>query len=319
MTCNCGNEDCNTCAKVALTQEPFFTHRCHEVCEDHSTHLVVHQYVGCVKISNAWAVPTGSSQATLKVPALVDILVGSYLWNPDYGSFIVVSFDKQGLSVKVQKDVNNSIASGTGIPACTKFLITTSELSDITVLQNDVNLIETNIDNIEANVITTGNDLNTLESTVSDISDDVDSLEIDVGSALSRVQRVASFAMDLTGSVGSTDMEEGGYSGAPSSSINSQLRAPNGLELVLTHGIIRYFMTGSGNFTATLFKTEAPATPWSEVIALSGGGSGSEISETFSPEILVSEGVLIKMIGQESNASQSGSILVDLFGYFRAI
>lgn len=109
----------------SLFQEPFYTHPCSEVTEDHSRNIILHQYVGCIKIPNQWAIPLDSVAVRLEVPAVVDLLVGSNLWHPEYGYFLITAYDKQGQKVQLQRtsDLDNA-APGTVVPGCTKFIIT---------------------------------------------------------------------------------------------------------------------------------------------------------------------------------------------------
>ena len=101
-----------------LLMQPFYTHPCDSVLEDHSRHVIVHQYVACIKVPEAWAVPSG--MVWLSTPALVDVLVGSCLWHPDYGSFRVVAFDKGAQRIRVQP--KSDAVVGTQIPSCSKFI-----------------------------------------------------------------------------------------------------------------------------------------------------------------------------------------------------
>lgn len=110
---------------VLKNQDPYYTHPCEEVTEDHARHVLLHQYVGCVKIPNEWAVPSGTTSARLDLPAVVDLVVGSCLWNPDYGYFLITSFDKKGQTVTVQrKETPTTAGPGTVVPSCTKFIFT---------------------------------------------------------------------------------------------------------------------------------------------------------------------------------------------------
>jgi len=108
-----------------LMQNPFYTHPCSEVTEDHARHMILHQYTTCLKVVNVWAVPNNDVAVWLTVPAIVDFLVGSCLWNPEYGYFRVTAFDKQAQKVQVQRvDIVATAAPGTQVPACTKFIVT---------------------------------------------------------------------------------------------------------------------------------------------------------------------------------------------------
>ena len=108
-----------------LMHNPFYTHPCSEVKEDHARHIILHQYVGCIKISNTWAIPTNDSEVTVRVPAVVDILVGCCLWNPEFGYLRVSAYDKFGQTVTLQRlERSDSAAPGKAVPMCTKFIIT---------------------------------------------------------------------------------------------------------------------------------------------------------------------------------------------------
>lgn len=105
--------------------KPFYTHPCDELIEDHAKHVLLHQYVGCIRIPSQWAVPNNNSVIRLELPAIVDILVGCCLWNPDYGYFLVTAFDKQGQTVTIERKPGPTTAQpGTVIPSCTKFIFT---------------------------------------------------------------------------------------------------------------------------------------------------------------------------------------------------
>lgn len=110
--------------KNPLMAEPFYTNPCSEVMEDHARHVIVHQYVACVRVSNQWAVPSDGESVWLDIPALVDIQVGSCLWNATFGYFRVVSFDKEANRAAVQRNTNSfNAAPGTNVPSCTKFVL----------------------------------------------------------------------------------------------------------------------------------------------------------------------------------------------------
>lgn len=106
-------------------QEPFYVHRCPDLQEDNARHIILHQYVACLRISNEWAVPTDPESTWLDIPAVVDVLPGVCLFNPAYGYFRIASFDKQAQKVLVQRVPSTLTASpGTVVPGCTKFILT---------------------------------------------------------------------------------------------------------------------------------------------------------------------------------------------------
>ena len=81
------------------------------------------QYTPVLKIATSWAVPEFGQVITLRIPGLVDMMIGAVLSNPDYGDYEVVSFDPGNQSVKVQKMYYNDILAGTTVMPCTKFIL----------------------------------------------------------------------------------------------------------------------------------------------------------------------------------------------------
>lgn len=121
MTCNsCGcAETC--CCSSGLT--PYYTNTC-QSNQEHCDTPILCNYSPVVRVENEWAVPLANQLITLKIPALTDILIGATIWNPDYGTYLIVSYDEEGQAVKVMKTDFNKVAEGTVIPSCTKFIIT---------------------------------------------------------------------------------------------------------------------------------------------------------------------------------------------------
>lgn len=118
MSCSrCGLRSCK-CGFV--TQKPYFTDACQEQqgCPDR---IYVCNFSTILRIQGAWAVPAEEEIVTLNVPGLTDILVGSIIWNPDYGSYTVVAIpgDEQ---IKVTRTEQNTVEAGTTILSCTKFM-----------------------------------------------------------------------------------------------------------------------------------------------------------------------------------------------------
>lgn len=110
---------------ATLFSEPFYTHPCYEVTSDHARHMILHQYVACVKIANQWVVPANNVGAWLDLPAVVDVLIGSCIWNPQFGYFLVTAFDKAGQRIMIErKNVASTAEPGTNVPMCTKFIFT---------------------------------------------------------------------------------------------------------------------------------------------------------------------------------------------------
>lgn len=107
---------------TSLFNEPFYLNSC--IQQDHSSHVFLHQYIACLRISTEWIVPNDESEVWVEVPALVDVLIGSALWNPDYGYFLITAFDKKAQKLKLERyDTDFTADAGTTIPSCTKFIV----------------------------------------------------------------------------------------------------------------------------------------------------------------------------------------------------
>lgn len=101
MSCSsCSNCSCSDC-----TSTP-----CAEVC----TALV---------ISNAWNVPACDASAVLSVPGLETVLIGSYVWNPTYGWFLLTAFDSVNFQITVKNlCFSGNAVAGTVVPAGAEFV-----------------------------------------------------------------------------------------------------------------------------------------------------------------------------------------------------
>lgn len=75
-------------------------------------------------------VPACSTNMTLTTPGLLSAIVGSYIWNPTYGIYKVISYNATTNALVVQNDCSyNTVAPATVIPADTSFLFTTTPQS----------------------------------------------------------------------------------------------------------------------------------------------------------------------------------------------
>lgn len=96
-------------------------------CEGHGSSTLIKNFDATVKVANSWIVPNCGGSAVLSIVCLSQILVGSYLWNPNYGYFKVVSYNSVTNKVTVQNDciVGNTIP-GTPVIAGSLFVISDS-------------------------------------------------------------------------------------------------------------------------------------------------------------------------------------------------
>ncbi len=135
--CGCKGNSCS-CNVVPI---PYYEDPCFQENQCQGTQVVV-QYTPVIKISNNWAVPEVDTIIQLNVPGVTDMLIGSYLWNPTYGNYEVVSFDVNNQTVKVTKAVDNEVEAGVIVPSCTRFILNSTSVvsveEDITELNEAV-------------------------------------------------------------------------------------------------------------------------------------------------------------------------------------
>lgn len=113
---------CNQC-KTPNSAVPFYA-QARAVQESHTLTVVQEQYVTGITIANTFNIPACSATAVLVVPGLQRIIIGSYLWNPNYGYLKVISFDPANSMVVVENTcVNGPVLVGTAVPSCTLFTV----------------------------------------------------------------------------------------------------------------------------------------------------------------------------------------------------
>lgn len=110
--------------------QPYFA--CAPICQESNTQkVVINQFAQALKVANSWNVPACGLTATLSIPGLVSIVIGSYLWNETYGYFEVTAFDSGLQQVTVINNCNEgNAAAGTAVPACTEFINTAPPAAD---------------------------------------------------------------------------------------------------------------------------------------------------------------------------------------------
>lgn len=118
---------CHTCCDNVqhATPKPFY--ECAPVAaEDHARCVNTINYATAIKVENSWNVPACSASATLTVPGLSSIVIGTYLYGgPSIGYFEVLSFNPLTHQLIVQNNCTPGNATvGSTIPACTLFAVT---------------------------------------------------------------------------------------------------------------------------------------------------------------------------------------------------
>lgn len=118
---------------------PYYEDPCYQENQNQGIAVVV-QYTPILKVSNSWAVPEFDQILTLKIPGLVDMMIGAVLSSTDYGDYEVVSFDSQGQSIKVKKMYYNDVLAGTTVPSCEKFILVSG--NQITYMADRLDVLE---------------------------------------------------------------------------------------------------------------------------------------------------------------------------------
>lgn len=164
-SCNSCNRNPCACNEVPLPyyEDPCFQENQTQGCK------IFNQYSPVLRISTGWAVPEENEVVTLKVAALADMLIGSVIWNPEFGDYVVISYDQAGQMIKVVKNLGNDTPVGTVIPSCTKFIL--NKLTQEYFLQFQ-------IDEIKVILSTMQDDITDLQVDVVNVENDVDNIEI---------------------------------------------------------------------------------------------------------------------------------------------
>lgn len=117
----CTTDCCDNTALVA--PKPYY--ECAPACEEsHIQQIIQKQFYTTLKVFTAWNVPACGGQATVTLVDAQQVLPGSYLWNPTYGYFQVISFNSSTKEVVLQNNCNEGNADvGDQIPACTDFVV----------------------------------------------------------------------------------------------------------------------------------------------------------------------------------------------------
>lgn len=126
-SCACGCNPCQCGRSSMATPTPFYNQGC-SVQESHNTIINQEVYVTAITTSSSFNIPACGTTATITIPGLQRIQIGSYLWNSIYGYFEVISFDFLSSQVVIKNTCAASCdpgvqfaSAGTLVPACTMF------------------------------------------------------------------------------------------------------------------------------------------------------------------------------------------------------
>jgi hypothetical protein len=120
-------------------------------------------------------VPLADQIVTLKAVALADMLIGSVIWNPEYGSYTVVTYDQEAPSIKVVKTEDNDIEVGTVIPSCTKFIVT--QPSCCSNLQEQIDELKADVLELQNLTADNAEDIEELDDSLTEFLEDLNTFE----------------------------------------------------------------------------------------------------------------------------------------------
>lgn len=127
VPCGCRPLQNDSCCQnlIPATPQPYY--QCASACpEGHTQQVFIQQFVADLKIQDTWNVPACNGTATVTSVQLIDIVVGSYLWNPEYGYFEITAFNSATNQITLYNHCNEgNAAEGTNVPSCTPFTVTT--------------------------------------------------------------------------------------------------------------------------------------------------------------------------------------------------
>jgi hypothetical protein len=122
----CGGSPGGGCQGNSVPSSPLPFYACVPACQESNTQkIIINQFAQALKVANSWNIPACGFSATLSIPGLVSITIGSYLWSESYGYFEVTAFDSGLQQVTILNHCNTGNAAvGTAVPACSEFINT---------------------------------------------------------------------------------------------------------------------------------------------------------------------------------------------------
>lgn len=119
---------CKDCCQSVVPGSPTpFYQACSQVQENHTQVIINQNFSAGLTIQDTWNIPDCNEFATVTVPGLTAINVGSYLFSGSFGYFQIDSFNSTlGQLTLLNTCVDGNAAPGTQVPSCTVFTVTSS-------------------------------------------------------------------------------------------------------------------------------------------------------------------------------------------------
>ena len=120
MTCkNCG-KNINTAGP-----KPYYEEVNDEVKEDHKQYLVGTTFAVGVSSPDSFNIPNVDEDVAVVFPDVINIIVGAYLYNPQYGFLKITHWNPHNWTVGLMNDnIEGTAAPGTYVKEGTKFVVT---------------------------------------------------------------------------------------------------------------------------------------------------------------------------------------------------
>lgn len=113
---------CITCGSPAAPQ-PYYKTVSDETLQDHASVFNDTRYAAGVVVEDEFQIPAVDEDIQVCVKNLINVVIGSYLWHPSYGSLKIVYWDsckkKIGL---LNEGLTGTAAPGSTVPECTAFV-----------------------------------------------------------------------------------------------------------------------------------------------------------------------------------------------------
>lgn len=116
---------CKTCGpNVTSGPKPYYEEVKQNVVENHETILQQAIHAVGVRVLDAWNIPQESETVTVRIEEISVIPIGSYLFHPNYGYYLISQWNPKSQQIGVTNDsITGNVAVGTFVPARTPFLV----------------------------------------------------------------------------------------------------------------------------------------------------------------------------------------------------
>ena len=113
---------CTTCGATP-TQTPYYENVGNETIQDHASIFNNTRYAAGVTVKEEFQIPAIGADIQVYLKDVTNIVVGSYLWHPAYGSLKIIHWDECTRKVGLLNEgLNGTAPAGTTVSECTSFI-----------------------------------------------------------------------------------------------------------------------------------------------------------------------------------------------------